>query len=298
MLSVVITAWNEEKNLPRAVASVKDLADEIIVVDTESTDKTVVVARELGCRVFHHPNTRIVEPVRNFSISKASGDWILLLDADEEVTPSLGAEITKIIASDNYAYCRIPRKNLIFGRWIKSSHWWPDYVYRLFKKGAVTWQEKIHSIPLTTGAGYDFPLEEKFSLVHHNYESVSQYVDRLNRYSDVQSANLLSTAYRFTWMDLILKPGAEFTSQLFSRKGYLEGVHGLALALLQAFSELVVYLKVWQASGFAQHEISGSIDKPLLSLGRDLRWWILERRIRSTSGLTKVYWRLRRALPI
>ncbi len=89
MLSVVITAWNEAENLPVAVKSVQDLADEIVVVDTESTDDTVAVARKLGCKVYSHPNTGIVEPVRNFSVSKTKGDWILLLDADEEVSPIL-----------------------------------------------------------------------------------------------------------------------------------------------------------------------------------------------------------------
>jgi glycosyltransferase involved in cell wall biosynthesis len=148
MLSVVITAWNEEKNLPRVVQSVASFADEVIVVDTQSTDKTVEIAKSLKCKVFHHQNTSVVEPVRNFSISKAKGDWILLLDADEEVSSSLASQLLEIVKSDSADYVRIPRKNIIFGQWIKTSHWWPDYVYRFFKKGHVEWDEKIHSIPL------------------------------------------------------------------------------------------------------------------------------------------------------
>src|SRR3989338_8352719 len=101
MLSVVITAWNEEKNIARAISSAKPIADEIVVVDTESTDKTAELAKKLGARVFHHKNTGIVEPVRNFSISKAKGDWILLLDADEEISQELAGYIKKAVKEPN-----------------------------------------------------------------------------------------------------------------------------------------------------------------------------------------------------
>lgn len=298
MLSVVITAWNEAKNLPRAVASVQGLADEVVVVDTESTDRTVIVARELGCRVFHHANTRIVEPVRNFSISKAAGDWVLLLDADEEVSPGLAGKIREIIAQNNVDYCRIPRQNLIFGRWIKTSHWWPDYTYRLFKKDAVTWQEKIHSIPLTRGTGYDFPVDPKLSLLHHNYDSISQYVDRMNRYTDLQSENIIASSARFYWPDLLAKPADEFLTQYFSRRGYTEGLHGLALSLLQAVSEFVVYLKVWQASGFPAHPVSASdLNCTVYQISSRYQWWVYEFRINSTNlSLKKLYWKTLRRL--
>src|SRR3989344_3422172 len=156
VLCVVITAWNEAKNLPRVVASVKSLADEIVVVDTQSTDNTAQVAKNLGCRVYSHAFPGIVEPVRNFSISKAKGDWLLLLDADEEIPPALADAISKAISGSQADYFRLPRKNLIFGRWITSSHWWPDYVYRLFKKGFVVWDNAIHSLPQTRGKGLDF----------------------------------------------------------------------------------------------------------------------------------------------
>lgn len=298
MLSVVITAWNEAPNLARAVRSVSGLADEVVVVDTESTDDTVKIAKSLGCKVFRHANTRIVEPVRNFSISKASGDWILLLDADEEVTPSLASEIRQIIAGNKYDFCRLPRQNIIFGHWITTGHWWPDYVYRLFKKGSVTWQDTIHSVPRTVGTGYDFPGLEKFALVHHNYSSISQYLDRLNRYTDIQSQSLISSDYRFVWPDLVTKPAAEFFTQYFARHGYSMGLHGLALSLLQAVSELAVYLKVWQAAGFSAPEFSSSdVDKVFSGVGRDFLWWSYESRLaRSNNILSRLYLKLTRRL--
>ncbi len=274
MLSVVITAWNEEQNLPRAVKSVKSLADEVIVVDTQSTDDTVNVARKLGCKVFTHKNTGIVEPVRNFSIAKASGDWLLLLDADEEVTSQLADTINKLISSDQADYYRLPRQNIIFGQMIKSSHWWPDYVYRLFKKGFVVWGDAIHSIPQTRGRGLDLPADSKIAIIHHHYDTISQYVDRLNRYTDHQLSQLSTRDVVFSWPFLIQKPAAEFFTQYFARQGYKDGLHGLALACLQAFSELVLYLKLWQNQKFPPHTISPSqVTREVKNQYRNFLWW-------------------------
>lgn len=297
MLSVVITAWNEAKNLPRVVKSISDLADEIVVVDTESTDSTAKVAKDLGCKVFSHKNTRYVEPVRNFSISKAKGDWILLLDADEEVSASLAEKIKSLISEAKADYYRLPRKNLIFGRWIHSTHWWPDYVYRLFKKGHVEWSESIHSVPITQGIGADLPSEEKFSILHHHYESITQFIDRLNRYTDIQADELSEADYKFAWTDLINRPADEFLTQYFARQGHADGLHGLALSLLQTFSSLVLYLKMWQRSGFPETQLKLENLKSLAtSKRREAMWWYLQSKIDSSPQVLKPYWQLIRRL--
>lgn len=299
MLSVVFTVWNEEANLPRAVASVKKLAGEIVVVDTGSDDNTIAVAKKLGCKVFKHPPTGIVEPARNFSISKATGDWILLLDADEEVPASLSAKIKELISSQSVDYYRLPRKNIIFGQWVTSGHWWPDYVYRLFRKGYMHWQEEIHSIPLTRGNGADLEATEDNAILHHNYASVSQYLARLDRYTNFQSKNLLEKGYSFSWADLLIQPSQEFISQYFARGGYRLGLHGLALSLLQAFSMLVVYLKVWQESGFVTHQVSPSQSMQILNAeSKSWKWWHYQSQIDSQGFPKSLYWRLRRFLKI
>ncbi len=278
MLSVVITTWNEEKNLPRVLPSVKRLADEIIVVDTQSTDKTVEIAKKFGCRVFHHQNTGIVEPVRNYSISKARGDWILLMDADEEISSGLAAYIKQVITTPGIDYYRLPRKNIIFGSWIKSEHWWPDYVYRLFRNGYVTWSPAVHSIPQTRGVGGDFPPEEKYAIIHHNYQTVSQYVDRINRYTDNQLQLLIDSGAVFSWKLLITKPSEEFFSQYFARNGYREGLHGLLLSGLQAFSELVLYAKYWQYLGFKPENIPPrEFILPVRRKISQFQWWYYEK---------------------
>lgn len=295
MISVVITTFNEENNLPRAVASVKGLADEIVVVDTESTDNTVQIAKKLGCRVFTHKYPGIVEPVRNFSIGKAKGDWILVLDADEEVSESLKKHILATVSDPKGDYYRIPRQNLIFNKWIESSHWWPDYVYRLFRKGFVVWDETIHSVPATRGTGADFPPDLDHSLIHHHYDTVSQYVSRLNRYTDHQLKVLLDQNTRFSWEHLISKPVQEFLTQFFARRGYKDGVHGLALSLLQAFSELVLYLKLWQYTGFPKSSPTPEqVNVELSEQSRQYYWWYFQNRIDSSPKILKPFWKVAR----
>jgi len=269
MLSVVITAWNEEKDIARALSSVKKLADEIVVVvDEATTDRTAQVAKKLGAKVFSHPHAGIVEPMRNFSISKATGDWILLLDADEEISASLAKKIKELIKDPSADYYRLPRKNIIFDKWITSDHWGPDYVYRLFRRGAVTWEDTVHSIPVTYGQGRDLPAQEELSLVHHNYSTVSEYLEQIDRYTKV------SLPATFAPSDLVIKPIGEFLSQYFARRGYTQGLHGLALAGLQMFSEFVRYLKAWQSRDFVQTEFgSQDLTAQLKNKAREYRWW-------------------------
>jgi len=297
MLSVVITAWNEEKNIARAISSAKPIADEIVVVDTESTDKTAELAKKLGARVFHHKNTGIVEPVRNFSISKAKGDWILLLDADEEISQELARHVRSAIAEPDVDYFRIPRRNIIFNKWIKSEHWWPDYVYRLFKKGAVTWDPAIHSIPFTRGDGRDFLADESHALVHYHYETISWYIEHLNRYTDHQLKVIQDRGHNFSWTDIIDKPVAEFLTQYFARKGYTQGFHGLAISGLQAFSELVLYLKLWQQSEFVSHAVTPvQVETEFGKKLGEWKWWKYQTRIDTANFVVKPFLKLLRKL--
>lgn len=281
-ISVVINTLNEEKNIQRAIKSV-DFADEIIVCDMYSEDKTVEIAKKMGAKVVFHKRAGFVEPARNFAISRASNEWVLVLDADEVIPPALSDKLKEItkksIASD---FVEIPTKNIIFGTWIKASMWWPDYHIRLFKKGAVIWDEKIHSKPKTKGMGLTLPAEEKWAKVHYNYQSVSQFIERMNRYTTIEASQLNKSGYKFNWKDLMQKPFGEFLSRFFANKGYIDGMHGLALSLLQAFSFLIVYLKVWEIEGFKKRDI----DLPRLEQisnqsGQEINYWL---KIQKLSG--------------
>lgn len=273
-LSVVINAQNAGADLPRAIASVKKFAYEVVVVDQSSTDKTAEIAERLGAKVFKYRSVTYVELARNFAISKATGDWVFILDPDEEVSATLAKKIDEIVKKPKADYYRIPRKNIIFGKWIRNSRWWPDYNIRLFKKGVVSWNEVIHAVPMTQGAGSELEAKEVFAIVHHHYDSIEKYFEHLNRYTTVQADLKIKEGYKFLWRDLINKPASEFLSRYFFGEGYRDGVHGLALSLLQAFSELTLYLKVWQKEKFGQEEIKISdVIGEMSNREKELRFW-------------------------
>lgn len=254
-ISVVVNTLNEEKNLERALKSVKSLADEIIVVDMHSDDKTRNIAKKHGAKVYMHKKMGFVEPARNFALGKANGDWILVLDADEEITNTLAKKLRKISANPEVDFYAVPRKNIVFGKWLKHSRWWPDSNIRFFKKNSVEWMNRIHSVPITQGSGQELDSLEKFAIIHHNYESVEQFITRLNRYTGVQAKELKKNGKKYKWQDLLRRPTAEFLSRYFAGEGYKDGVHGLAVSLLQAFSEFVVVVKLWELSKFPEREV-------------------------------------------
>lgn len=287
MISVVINTFNEEKNLPNALASVKDLADEIVVVDMHSDDKTAAIAKKFGAKVYQHERTNYVEPARNFAISKATGDWILILDADEEVPVLLAKKLKKLAELEEKQIYRIPRKNIIFGKWMKYSRWWPDHNIRFFKKGTVVWDDQIHSVPITSGDSTELEADEKLALVHYNYQTIEQFVDRLNRYSTIQAERLVkNNKYHFVWSDLLKRPIAEFLSRFFAGEGYKDGIHGLALANLQAFSELIVYLKVWQLEKFRLEDLElEKVVAQMKTLEKDSHYWQADSLTKQTGKL-------------
>jgi (heptosyl)LPS beta-1,4-glucosyltransferase len=296
-ISVVINTLNEEENLPKAISSVTNFADEIIVVDMQSGDSTKEVAEKLGALVFDHKKTGYVEPARNFAISKASGEWVLILDADEEVPPKLKTKLKSLIAKPKADFYRIPRKNMVFGSFLKHSRWWPDLNIRFFKKGKVSWSEVIHSVPMTTGKGIDLPAEEDLAIIHNNYSSVEQFLGRMNRYTAIQAENLIKEGHKFIWKDLISRPLSEFLSRYFAGEGYKDGLHGLALSLLQAFSEVILYLKVWQREKFLPQATTWQeVEKEFKKAGAETGWWINEVSIKGGNFLTSIPLRIKQSL--
>lgn len=272
-ISVVINTLNEEKNLPRAIKSVKDFASEIVVCDMFSEDNTREIAEKLGAKVFTHKKTNYVEPARNYALRQAQGDWILVLDADEEISESLAKELQGIAKEDLADYVCIPRKNIIFEKWISHSRWWPDYLIRFFKKGKVVWKDEIHSEPQGEGRKLLLAPEEDKTIIHYNYSSLDQYLERMFRYSKVQSEELVKSGYLFSYKDLIRKPTGEFLGRYFAGEGFKDGVHGLVLALLQSFSELVVYLRTWEKQGYKEEETK-EVFKEMSDSTHEINWWV------------------------
>lgn len=274
-LSVVINTFNEEKNIGRAIKSV-EWADEILVCDMYSDDDTAVIAKKLGAKIIFHKRVGFVEPARNLAISQSEGDWVLILDADEEIPDSLKDKIQEIVSKDGVVtHVEIPRRNIIFGKVLKGAMWWPDYNIRLFKKDAVSWSNKIHSRPKTQGQGLTFPPLESHAIIHNHYSSISQFILRMDRYTSVQAKELKESGYEFDWKDLITKPLGEFLSRFYANRGFDDGLHGLSLSLLQAFSHFIMYLKTWEKEEFAPKALKfGELNDTFKESGKELDHWM------------------------
>lgn len=271
-LSIVISAYNEENSIKNVLKSVS-WADEIVVIDNESTDKTAVVAKDMGALVFTRPNDLMLNKNKNFGFEKATKDWILNLDADEVVPNSLEKEIKSLLhkeTSTNGYW--IPRKNIIFGKWIQHGVWWPDKQLRLFRRNLGKFP-CIHVHEYISVQGETKELQEAF--VHYNYTSVSQYITKLNSiYTENEAFNLKKKGYVVIWFDAIRMPVGDFVKVYFAQEGYKDGLHGLILALLQAFYALVVFAKVWETEKFKEEEIPfGEIKKEITHSKNEIQYW-------------------------
>lgn len=249
-ISVLINTRNEAVHIKKCISSVRGFADEVIVVDMFSRDKTVAIAKSLGAKVYRHKFLPWVEPARNYAIGKARGNWILILDPDEYLTSALKNELLKISKRIDVNFVKIPRKNMIFGKWLRHSNMWPDYVTRFFRKDKVKWSKKIHSQPKTIGQGTTMLDSEKLAIRHNNYTDIDDFVKRALRYSSTQANELIKSGYKLKTGDLLLRPIQEFNSRFFANSGYKDSFHGLAFCLLQAFAICLIYLKIWQKQGF------------------------------------------------
>lgn len=288
-ISAVVNTRNEENNIEECLKTLQ-FTDEIIVVDMESTDSTKNIAKKYTDKVFDTKMVGFVEPARNFAISKAIGEWILIVDADERIPKTLANKLIEITQGNETDFVRIPRKNIIFGQWTQHSRWWPDYNIRFFKKGSVQWQDEIHSIPVTTGIGINLDADETLAIEHHHYNNIDEYFERALRYSTQQAKELIGSGYKFDAKDLIAKPISEFISRFFAGEGYKDGLHGLVLAFLQMFSVMLIYLKVWQTEGH-EPKTAGALSpiwqKLFLEKFKELRYWYLTVLIQSQPSKTK-----------
>jgi glycosyltransferase involved in cell wall biosynthesis len=252
-ISVVISAYNEEHHIRRVLESVS-WAQEIVVVDNESTDNTAAIAKKMGALVISRPNNLMLNKNKNVGFSQAKGDWILNLDADEEVPDELKTEVIKTIENkpeENGFW--ISRKNIIFGKWIQHGLWWPDKQLRLFKK------EKgkfpcVHVHEYLEVEGKTGELIEPF--IHHNYENTSQFFHKLDAiYTESEVQNKMNDGYQLSWHDALRFPISDFVKVYFAQEGYKDGLHGLVLAILQSFYSFIIFVKLWEKVGFPEKHI-------------------------------------------
>lgn len=239
-VSVVINTKNEEQSLERCLRSAA-WADEIVVLDMNSDDQTVEIARRYTDKVFSCPDFGYVEPARNLAISHATGDWLFVLDADEVVPPRLAANIRKIIAeSDEYALVAIPRRNYIGDYAIRNSGWGADYQPRLFKQGRVRWTDTIHTWPHIEGEVRYLKPDSGYYIKHYNYEHLSDFVARLNRYTSVEADSFAPDAEWLNWQGILREVIEEFGKRYTPKE---DGFYSLALAGSMAYYRFITHCK-------------------------------------------------------
>lgn len=300
-LSVVLNVKNMADTLPKALKSVA-FADEIIVVDMESNDETVKVAKKFTTKVFSHPDVGYADPARNFALSKAKSPWILVLDADEVISPSLQEKIISLISEPTADVYWLPRQNLFFGHWLAKAGWWPDHQPRLFKKDHVSWAVGVHRMPDITGLELRLPEKPEWAILHANYTSVQQFIEKLNQYTSLQAKEAAEKNDQATLTaSQTTTPLRAYFDELLKRwlaeRGIDAGLHGTAAAFLQANYELVKQLKLWELAGFPPtFNDQAESERVIRQFQADLNYWLADWHFEHSHGLTKVYWWLRRRL--
>ncbi|MBI2152479.1 MAG: glycosyltransferase family 2 protein [Candidatus Rokubacteria bacterium] len=241
-LSVTVITWNEEERLRPCLESAA-WADEIIVVDAESTDKTVQVAREFTDRIWVRPWPGFAIQ-KNFALEQAAGEWVLSLDADEQVTPELKGEIRKVISGDGPAdgYA-IPRKNFFWGAWVRHGRLYPDCQRRLFRRGRGRFVERaVHESAEIRGTVGRL----EAPLLHYSYRSLEEFIHRSNRYSTLAAEEWVKSGRGVRPTDLVLRPLGRFLSMYLLHRGFLDGWRGLLLAGLYAHYVFLRTAKAWE----------------------------------------------------
>ena len=242
-LSVTIITLNEQENLVKCLESVKNIADEVIIVDSGSTDKTVEIAKKFGAKVYFRKFDDYASQ-KNFALSKVMGDWILALDADEIVTNELKEEIQKLIKTSELDAYSIPRKNYILGKFIKHTRWQPelDRHIWLWKKDKGGWVGKVHEeVVVNCKVG-----RIRNPKIHYQDKTIGEFIRKLNTYSEIEAEELIDKGFKFSYFRLFLDPIYEFFVRFFYRLGFLDGWRGFVLSYLMAIYRLITWIKVWQ----------------------------------------------------
>lgn len=250
-VTAIVLTLNEEENIGPCLDTLT-WADEVVVLDSLSEDRTVEIARARGATVHQRPFTNYADQ-RNAALDLAQHNWVFFVDADERVPPALATEIRERLTAQvqespadeavPVGYW-VPRRNYIFGRWIRHTGWFPDYQLRLMRRDRARYDpvREVHELVILDGpAGY---LETP--LIHYNYRRLADFFPRQERYTDYEARVLFRQGVRARPHNFVLQPLREFRRRYITLQGYKDGGHGLLLSLLMAYYEFVKYMKLWR----------------------------------------------------
>jgi len=247
-ISVIIHTYNSEKYLRECLESVKQ-ADEVIVCDMYSTDKTIEIANEFGCKILYYENVGYADPARNWAMSQASSDYVFVVDSDEIIPQALWDYLRKWEKKEKPVTdvgMSFTRKNIVLGKVLYS--WYPNRIQRFWKKGCVDWPANVHETPSTlNGGNHDIPKERKdLAIIHYNYDSIESFISRMNKYTTLEISKMVERGKKFSIAYLIFRPIGEFLKKYFLKQGYKEGMHGFIFSIYLAIYEFVEISKLWE----------------------------------------------------
>lgn len=242
-LSVIIITKNEERNLARCLASVATIADEIVVVDSFSTDGTPAVAQQYGAKFYTQDFLGYAQQ-KNLATSYVSNDWVLSLDADEELTEELRVAIAEALINPYYVVYKFSRLTNYCGQWIKHCGWYPDWQTRLYNRTKGKWIEKrVHE--------YWAPLDDtskkgvlKGDLLHYSFTSLSQHLQKIEKYTELAAIAAVEEGKKASVLKIILSPFWHFVSEYIVKLGFLDGFNGYLICKLSAYTAFVKYSKI------------------------------------------------------
>ena len=242
-LSVILITHNEEANLADCLASLEGIAQQIVVVDTNSSDRTLDIAKSYGAVIAQPQDWPGFGPQKNRALDLATGEWVLSLDADERLTPALKSEIVTAIHHSAHVDCfAIPRLSWYCGRFIRHSGWNPDYVDRLFKRGSARFSDDlVHERLITSGqvAKLENPM------LHYSFMNYSQVLQKIDRYSTASAEQAFAKGKTSTPLKAVLHGAWSFFRTYFLRAGFLDGPQGFTLAMSNAQGTYYRYVKLW-----------------------------------------------------
>ncbi len=243
-LSVIVIAHNEEHNIAACLESVA-WADDLVVVDAQSTDRTREMAANCGAKVFERAWDGYASAKR-FALEQTAHPWVLWLDADERVTPELAAELQALIAGNpREAGYDVARRAYFLGRWIRHCGWYPGYVLRLFRKECVQFHDqRVHEYASVNG-----PVGRlRSDLLHYTDDTLYHYLKKFNRYTSLAAEDRDGGNRQVHRRDVVLRPPFAFLRMYILRGGFLDGRHGLVLSLLSSAYVFAKYAKWWELS--------------------------------------------------
>ena len=243
-LSVILITRNEEANLADCLASLDGIAQQIVVVDTNSSDRTLEIAKSYGAVIAQPTDWPGFGPQKNRALDLASSEWVLSLDADERLTPALKAEILQVISHPTQANCfAIPRLSWYCGRFIRHSGWRPDYVDRLFKRGTARFsKDLVHERLIAQGQ----VAKLSNSLVHYSFMNLAQVKAKMERYSTDSAKQAFLQGRTGSPLKAIVHGFWAFIRTYFLRLGFLDGPQGISLAFANAQGSYYRYIKLWR----------------------------------------------------